>query len=181
MDTKSEPKLSRNDKIFLAIETTILRWLVPTESPGPVFRWLFKIPILLYSIGLGSIVRRRFLLITTIGRKSGKKRTTPLEFQLDPSSNCYLVMAGWKGNTDWCRNARRDPHVHVQVGRRSFDAIAEPLSQEEVAQFLTKMIRLNPKSLKMISRWSTSELQDTPESIYRAAQFFPSFRLKPVD
>jgi hypothetical protein len=34
-------------------------------------KWLFQSPILLYRLGLGFLVGRLFMVMTTVGRKSG--------------------------------------------------------------------------------------------------------------
>jgi hypothetical protein len=89
-------------------------------------------------------------------------------------------MSGWRGYTDWYRNARANPCVHVQVGRRKFEVIAEPVSQEEVAQIMTEVTRNNPGAIKMWSRWSEKPVENTPQSMFKAAKNFPSLRLRPV-
>ena len=40
-----------------------------------------KIHRVLYAIGLGPLIGRIILLLTTTGRKSGKKRVTPLQYE----------------------------------------------------------------------------------------------------
>jgi len=120
------------------------------------------------------------LLLTTTGRKSGEPRPTPLEYRRDPVSNERIITAGWGGNTDWRRNLEANPHVHVQAGKEHYNALAERLSDDEVAAFLTEAMRVNPRSAKMWSRWAGEPVGiENPESVLRAARFFPSYRLKP--
>ncbi|HLE91508.1 MAG TPA: nitroreductase/quinone reductase family protein, partial [Anaerolineales bacterium] len=61
-----------------------------------------KIHRLLYAIGLGSLVGRIILLLTTTGRKSGKKRVTPMQYELIGCD--YYVGAARGLNADWVRN-----------------------------------------------------------------------------
>lgn len=161
------------------IENTIMTQLVPLDSPGPVFKWIFKLPILMYRLGLSWSLGGRILLLTTIGRKTGKRRLTALEYSYEAKSDTYQVMAGWGGKTDWYRNARANPRVHVQVGRRGFEAIAEPVLEEEVAQTLIEITRINPGAVKMWSRWSELEVDGSEGSLRAAAKYFPMLRLKP--
>jgi deazaflavin-dependent oxidoreductase (nitroreductase family) len=71
---------------------------------------------------------RPLLLLTTIGRRSGEPRTSPMMYVRDPSrDDRLLVIASNSGAPDhplWFRNLAADPHVHVEVGDRSYDAIA---------------------------------------------------------
>ena len=161
-------------------EAAILTRLVPMDSPGPVFRLIFKIPTLLYRLGLGGFVGPHFLLLTTLGRKSGKIRHTPLEFSADEKTGGYIVMAGWGGKTDWYRNALANPRVKVQIGWRKFEAEAEPLPNLEVAQMLLEISRKAPRMVAVWQRWCDKPLDGTLTSYIYAARFFPSLRLIPV-
>ena len=65
-------------------------------------------------------------------------------------------MAGWGSKTDWYRNACTNPQAQIQIGRRKFDARAEIIPREEVAQILGEIIILNPRAVKMFQRWVDS-------------------------
>jgi deazaflavin-dependent oxidoreductase (nitroreductase family) len=169
------------ERLAWKMEDLIMTRLVPRDRPGPAFKWLFKTPLFFYRIGLpifGSFV----LILTTTGRKSARLRRTPLEYRREPGSGDLIIMAGWGGRTDWKRNLQADPHVHVQVGRRAFDALAEALPEAEVADWLAQTLRVNPASARTWSRWAGEPVSlEAPESILRAARHFPSFRLKPEE
>jgi deazaflavin-dependent oxidoreductase (nitroreductase family) len=168
-------------RLFLKVEEIILTRLVPLDKPGPIFKWLFKAPILHYKLGLGWMVGKFFLLLTATGRKSGKPRQTPLEYRYNPASDTYFIMAGWGGKTDWFHNVTANPTVGVQVGRRRFTSRAERVSDEEVAEVLAQTIRINPGSKLLWSRWAGEDVDGSPEGLLRAAKHFPSFRLKPLE
>ena len=168
------------ERLAIRIEDVLMTRLVPIHDPGPVFKWLFKIPILFYRSGL-PLFGNFILLLKTTGRKSGKKRYTPLEYRLDETTGNFIVMAGWGGRTDWYLNACRNPCVHVQAGRRKFYARAEKLEDEQVAQWLYHVVQVNRRSLKIWSRWAGEELDGTFEGLLRAAKHFPSLRLKPME
>jgi len=171
---------SWSEKILLIGEEIILSRLVGIEGPGPLFRWIFKIPIFFFRIGLTPF-GDHILLLTTIGRKSGKPRSTPVEYRTDAATGERIVIAGWGGRTDWRRNIQADPHVRVQVQRRIFDAVAEPLPAAEVADWLGTVLRINPRSKRYLSRWAGDAIDaDNVQSLMDAANYFPSFRLVPV-
>jgi len=66
-------KLSLTDRMYLLGERITMK-LVPQEDVGPVFKWLFKFPILLFTMRLGWMLAPYVLLLTTTGRRSGKAR-----------------------------------------------------------------------------------------------------------
>lgn len=174
------PKISLFERLAVWMEVEILSRLTPKDGVGSVFKWIFKIPILYYKLGLGWMLGKRFLLLTTTGRKSGKPRRTPLEFVHNPKDDSYRVSPGWGGNTDWYKNVRSDPRVSVQVGRRRFEAVAETAPDQEAAESMMNVSRRHPSMDKVWNRWSDRPVDGTRESYVYAAKFFPSVRLKPI-
>jgi deazaflavin-dependent oxidoreductase (nitroreductase family) len=167
------------ESIAINIENILMTRLVPLEKPGPLFKWLFKIPILFYKIGL-PLFSDFILLLTTKGRKSGKLRYTPLEYYREEGTGYFIIMAGWGGRSDWQKNIQANQNVYVQAGWKSFEAVAEQLTEVEVASYIKKAILNNPKSTRIWSRWAgeTVTLAE-PHTVHTAAKYFPSFRLKP--
>ncbi len=173
-------ELTPYEKVRVWLENLILTRLVPSGGPGPFFRYLFKVPILFYRLGLGHWVGPHFLLLTTRGRKTGKTRYTPLEFDVDQATGAYVVMAGWGGKTDWFRNALAQPQVTIQIGRDTFRVVAESLPDEEVARRLMEIVRRAPRMRAVFQRWTDQPLDDSLESYTYAARFFPTLALKPA-
>ncbi|MFC4944705.1 nitroreductase/quinone reductase family protein [Pseudonocardia sp. GCM10023141] len=69
--------------------------------------------------------RERLLLLTTVGRRSGRSVTTPMMFHRDGER--LLVIASNMGaprDPDWYRNLVADPNVTVEVGDESYAAAA---------------------------------------------------------
>jgi deazaflavin-dependent oxidoreductase (nitroreductase family) len=81
------------------------------------------------------------LLLTTTGRKSGQKRTTPLIY--DPVGDGYAIVAS-KGGADeppaWYLNLTEDPTVEVQVKDDVFTARSRTVSPEEQAEIWPQMV-----------------------------------------
>jgi deazaflavin-dependent oxidoreductase (nitroreductase family) len=172
-------KIGLGERISVWLEVEILNRLTPRQQVGSVFKWIFKIPILYYRLRLGWMLEKRFLLLATTGRRTGKLRFTPLEFEFNPLEDWYRVSPGWGGNTDWYKNVLHNPQVMVQVGRRKFTAVAEPVPVEEVAETMLKTSRRHPAMDKVWSRWSDMPVDGSEESYLHAARFFPSVRLRP--
>lgn len=173
-------KISLMEKIYNWLESFIMDKLVSQDTLGPLFKWLFKMPILQYKLGLGWLIGKYILLLTTIGRRSGKLRYTLLEYIYDKEHDKYRIAAGWGGKTDWYRNIQANPKVHVQVGRRKFDAVAEIASDKEVAEYMMMVSSRHPRMDKVWNRWSDQPVNSTFESYIHAAKFFPSVWLKSV-
>ena len=78
--------------------------------------------------------RDRLVLLTTVGAKSGLRRT-PMMFHRD--GDRLLVMAsniGARRHPDWYVNLAANPRVTVEVGAESYDAVATPAAGEEREQ-----------------------------------------------
>ncbi len=75
----------------------------------------FKLPIILWRLGLARLLPGNFLLLTTVGRKSGQLRRTMLEaWYFD---GVYYVTSGWGGKAQWVQNLLASPQVTVQTVR----------------------------------------------------------------
>jgi deazaflavin-dependent oxidoreductase (nitroreductase family) len=113
------------------------------ESFWSRMKYIQRIHRLLYALGLGPVVGRIILLLTTIGRKSGKKRVTPLQYE-EIDGKFYLGSArGVK--SDWYRNIEADNRVEVCVKNRRFRGMAEPVSDPaRLADFLETRLQRHP-------------------------------------
>jgi deazaflavin-dependent oxidoreductase (nitroreductase family) len=114
-------------------------------------------PQVLYAVGLGPIYGRLVLLLTTIGRKSGLPRVTPLQYE-DVDGIIYIAAARGR-QADWFRNIVANPHVQVQVKNRCFSGMAEPVTDPaRIANFLELRFERHPQMLGTMFRaqgWPT--------------------------
>ena len=84
------------------------------------------------------------LLLTTLGRRTGKQRTNALIYYKDGAS--WVVVASNGGShhgPGWLANLRTEPHVLVQVGRRKWSATARVAVPEERARLWPLVNRHN--------------------------------------
>lgn len=89
------------------------------------------------------------LLLTTVGRKSGQLRLTPLQYE-EVDDLIYVASARGK-DADWFKNILANPHVQVRIGNRKFDAFAEPVTDPvRIADFLELRLRRHPVMVRMI-------------------------------
>ncbi len=109
--------------------------------------WFFRLPVGLYRLGLAEQLGRSTLLLTTRGRKTGRRRTTPLNYLAE--GDVTYVLSGSGPGSDWLRNLQADPLVQVRVGRRRFDALAEPIvdpaeHRRVLSQWAERSLRTGP-------------------------------------
>ncbi|MFX0095147.1 MAG: nitroreductase family deazaflavin-dependent oxidoreductase [Candidatus Hodarchaeota archaeon] len=128
-----------------------------------MFRLFNRIVIPLYRLrvlallGLG----RRLLILTTKGRKSGKKRHNPLEyFRIN---KVIHIFSGFGEKADWFKNMVANPdHVYVQVGFRKFHANIEILEVTELEDVFRWMAKKHGRYMKAGFGWNPK--QDNPET-----------------
>ena len=119
--------------------------------PLPLFRLMRQPPQLLYALGLGPLVGRLILLLTTTGRRSGRQRVTPLQYE-EIEGLIYIGSARGQ-QADWFRNIQADTRVEVRVGARRFSALAEPVTDpSRIADFLQIRLDRHPKMVASMLR-----------------------------
>jgi deazaflavin-dependent oxidoreductase (nitroreductase family) len=83
------------------------------------------------------------LLLTTIGRKSGLQRVTPLQYE--EQDGLYYIGSARGMQADWVRNIQACPQVVVQIKEHRFRALAEAVADaERVADFFEIRLKRHP-------------------------------------
>lgn len=104
---------------------------------------------LLYAVGLGPLIGRIVLLLTTTGRKSGLPRVTPLQYELI-NGKYYLGAARGK-SADWVKNIKKDPQVEIRVKGLEFTAQAQICTDPyQIADFLEVRLKHHPLMMGLI-------------------------------
>nr|WP_156004661.1 nitroreductase family deazaflavin-dependent oxidoreductase [Streptomonospora sp. PA3] len=86
------------------------------------------------------------LILTTTGRTSGLKRSTPLIYRTD--GDAYVVVASSGGAPDhpqWYKNLLADPEVEVQVKAEEFRARARTATADEKKRLWPRMAEVWPQ------------------------------------
>ena len=85
------------------------------------------------------------LLLTSVGRKSGEKRTVPLVF-LQNGEQMVIVasLAGYDQNPAWYLNLSANPKCWVQLDRRKMAAVAREASQKEREELWPRLTAVLP-------------------------------------
>ena len=107
-----------------------------TSASRTVRRLLNSVVIGLYRLTGGAIGGRMqgmaALLLTTTGRKSGKRYITPVLYRAE--NNHFLVVASNGGSgklPNWWLNARSGTPIDIQIGRTRQQVSAQQVSAEE--------------------------------------------------
>jgi deazaflavin-dependent oxidoreductase (nitroreductase family) len=118
------------------------------KSPSGFLKFFFKTPVWLYKMGLGGMERlvgAEWMLLTTIGRKSGKPRQTMVDIlEYDQAADTYYIEAAYGARADWYKNIQANPLFEAQAGRRKFRARAGELTSDNAADMLVQFYRRKP-------------------------------------
>lgn len=111
----------------------------------PMHRFLFRL-----SGGrlLGQLEGHGVLILVTKGRKSGRRRSSPLlYFQFEESENLVVVASnyGQDHHPAWYLNLTADPHVFVETREGISSAKARITVGEERAELLAKVVSANSR------------------------------------
>lgn len=134
----------------------------------------WKLPILIYRLGLGWIFGERLLLLEHTGRKSGKLRRAVLEvISSTPEENRYYVVSGFGSGSNWYRNILQQPQVTIQLGRHRYHASAKQLPPQRASELVVKYGKEHPTSLKALSSLLGYEFEHTPEGFREFGRQIP--------
>jgi deazaflavin-dependent oxidoreductase (nitroreductase family) len=107
----------------------------------------FKAPIPLWRIGLGFLVGKLFMILTTTGRKSGLPRHTAIEFH-EYKGRKYIY-SGFGEKADWYKNILADPRVTIQTASGTEHVIARRITDEGDLAEAFQFVAHNPT----MKRW----------------------------
>ncbi len=125
-------------------------------------------PRVAYALGLGQLLGKSVLLLTTRGRKTGRSRVTPLVYE--KQKDIFIVASARGQPADWIQNILVSPRVRVRVGRREFDARAEVSKDPElIADYLEHQIERAPAMFGSILRREGLSVPPTRAELVRFA------------
>ena len=144
-----------------------------TNTIKPWVRRFYKLinkpPRIFYALGLGPLLGRLVLLLTTRGRRTGLLRVTPLQYEQIEGK--YFVASAFGDRADWYRNILADSDVRVRVGRKRFKAFAEPTTDPvRIADFLEYRLARQPRMVGMLLRAEGLPLSPSRQDLERFAE-----------
>jgi deazaflavin-dependent oxidoreductase (nitroreductase family) len=122
------------------LRRTRLEHLLDTRSV-PLAIWLLR-----RTHGrISRLWRRRTLVLTTRGRRTGLPRTVPLQFF--PDGESFVVVAANSGlprPPAWYLNLAAEPHATIEVEGRTLDVHADQLVDAEARAFWPRVLKAAP-------------------------------------
>ncbi|MBN2387827.1 MAG: nitroreductase family deazaflavin-dependent oxidoreductase [Anaerolineales bacterium] len=126
------------------------------KPPRGWLKFLFKVPVYVARMGFAGwerLIGVEWMLLTTVGRKSGKKRSSMVDVLVhDRATDTYYIEVGFGVRSDWYRNIQASPTFVAQVGRRTFRATAEELPAERTADVMVDCFRRQPKYFRRVMK-----------------------------
>jgi F420H(2)-dependent quinone reductase len=118
--------------------------------PAAALRAIGALNTWVYRMSGGKIMGRMptgapICLLTTMGRKSGQRRTVPLLYLADGDD---FIVVGSQGGAPrhpaWFLNLETNPHGEVELGRRRVPVTARRLSEAERDQVWPRLVAIYP-------------------------------------
>jgi deazaflavin-dependent oxidoreductase (nitroreductase family) len=137
------------------------------KRPNRLLKFFFKVPVWVHKMGFGGwerLVGAQWMLITTTGRKTGKRRETMVDvMDYDKTSDTYYIEAAYGARADWYRNIQSNPIFEAQVGRRKFKARAGALTTEGAGEMLVQFYRSKPAYTRSVMAMAGMKFKDEDE------------------
>jgi deazaflavin-dependent oxidoreductase (nitroreductase family) len=158
-----------------------------TAQPAPprgFVRALLRLPIHLYHWRLGLLLGHRFLLLVTIGRKTGQRRETVLEVvRYDRATREAIVAAGWGSKTAWLHNVEAGLAREVWIGRARYVPAYRVLGPDEAEDVFADYEHRNrfaaPVVRSVLSRLVGWRYDGSPEARRRVVAQLPLLGFRP--
>ena len=150
---------------------------VMTTYPGnKIRRFFFKIPLVLWRLGLGPIIGHYLVVLTTWGRKSGLARYTMLEY-FTWRGKIYVICAWPK--SDWYKNLTADPHVTIQTWQGAERMMATRVMDDDELMKILDMVQ--EREAKLMGWYFEDEgIRPTREDILSHKERFHVVRFDPT-
>lgn len=97
-----------------------------------------------WRLGLGPLVNSlpdhvgRIMVLTTIGRKSGRPRRTPLNYA--HVGNEVYCLAGYGAGSDWLKNLQANPSAEVWLPEGRWNVEASPVTDPVARGLLLRLV-----------------------------------------
>ncbi len=150
------------------------------SPPRGFSRVLWRIPILLYRIGLGGLLGKRFLLLNHKGRKTGAPRQAVIEIvKFDSEKQRYYSVSGFGPGSDWYQNLLAQPDVAIQVGSQKLNVHAVQVPVLQAQDVLIDYNRRYPGALKELSRILGYQIDESEADVRFLASIVPMICFEP--
>lgn len=140
---------------------------------------IFKLPLMLYRAGLGWLFGHRFMLLTHIGRRSGKLHQTVLAvLEFDPDTREIKAMSAWSAS-DWYLNLQAHPAVLVETGFISYAPVQGTMAPEEIATLFMSYRKKHPIFSRIVCRIPGWRIDSSYEEFVELARTLRGITFRP--
>ena len=140
---------------------------------------IFKSPLFLYRLGLGWLLGRRFMLLTHVGRYTGKVRRTVLAvLRYDPLTKEISAISAWSAS-DWYLNLQAAPALQVETGFTRYVPVQRTLNPEEIAALFMDYRRKHPLFSRIVCRIPCWKWDSTYEEFLDLARTLRGVAFRP--
>ena len=107
------------------------------KRPSGFLKFVFRVPVWMYSMRLGPLFFGRLITIVHRGRKSGKRYESGLEV-IDRRGGELFVFAAWGTKSDWFRNIEANGVGELADGSHRSPATFRVVGADEAYGILTE-------------------------------------------
>lgn len=122
-----------------------------------------KMPLVLYRLGLGGLLGRRFMCLTHKGHRSGKVyRTVLAVLRYDEQTREIFAVSPWSAS-QWYRNIQATPALEVETAGVRYAPTQRSLAPEEIAALVIGYRQAYPVFSRVIARvpgWKIDSTHD---------------------
>lgn len=161
--------------------TTPLQRITTRENAKPPAFMIpiLKLPLLLYRTGLGWLLGNRFMLLTHIGRRSGKVHRTVLAvLHFDPGTREVMAISAWSAS-DWYKNILTSPALQVETGFIRYAPVHRSLSSEEIATLFEDYRHKHPIFSRIVCRIPSWQWDASHEEVLELANTLRGVAFQP--
>jgi deazaflavin-dependent oxidoreductase (nitroreductase family) len=132
-------------------------------------------PLRAYHHGKGWLLGHTFLLLTHVGRRTGRPHeTVAMVLRFQPETREAVICSAWGPDTDWVKNLRAHPASRVEVGHDTFAPEQRFLSDDEGLAVLAECLRRHPwrsRFMSLVLGWGDLRNEDVAREFVRARPF----------
>ena len=150
-----------------------------SPKPPAFISKFFKLPLFLYRLRLGWVFGKRFMVVTHVGRRSGKVyRSVLAVLAFDPITREIKAVSPWR-TSNWFNNIQATPALEVETAGVRYAPRQRFLGPEEIAAAFIELRRQRPIFSRMIARIPGWKIDSTDEEFVELARTLRGVAFEP--